>query len=229
MKNNNYLEVIMTIDNVPLHLLIPDMLEASVEVIKIFFLTIIFSIPLGFMVALARRSRFRIISFPTRIYQLIFRGTPLMLQLFFFMYGPYYIFGFSFNRFTACILAFVINYAAYFGEIFRGGIAAIPKGQYEAAKVLGYTKLQTFLHIILPQVIKHVIPATGNELMTLVKDTSLAQVISVPELFRVATNAGTRYFSSIPIIIAAPFYLIMNSVVEVTFKMIEKKMDYYKN
>jgi polar amino acid transport system permease protein len=219
----------MIIDNVPLNLVIPDMLNATVTTLKIFFMTIVFSIPLGFLVALARRSKYKVISFPTRIYQLIFRGTPLMLQLIFFMYGPFYIFGFSFDRFTACILAFVINYAAYFGEIFRGGIASIPKGQYEAAKVLGYTKYQTFMRIVLPQVIKTVIPATGNELMTLVKDTSLAQTISVIELFQVASKAVSRHFSTVPIIIAALFYLIMNTVVEITFKMIEKKLDYYKN
>lgn len=218
----------MKIDNVPIDLLIKNMLSASGTVLQIFFLTIIMSIPLGFLVALARRSRFKIISLPTRIYQLIFRGTPLMLQLFFFMYGPYYIFNRSFGRFPACIMAFVINYAAYFGEIFRGGIAAIPKGQYEAAKVLGYNKFQTFIRIILPQVVKNVMPATGNEFMTLVKDTSLAQVISVSEIFDVATNAGSRYFSTVPIIVAAVFYLLMNTVVELAFKMIEKKLDYYK-
>lgn len=214
--------------DIPLDLLIPNMLSASSTTLKIFFYTIILSVPLGFVVALLRGCRYKIISVPIQIYQLIFRGTPLMLQLFFFMYGPYYIFGFSFNRFLACILAFVINYAAYFGEIFRGGIAAIPKGQYEAAKVLGYTRFQTFMRIILPQVVKHVIPATGNELMTLVKDTSLAQVIAVKELFDVATSAGSKYFSTVPIIVAAIFYLIMNTIVEVSFKVIEKKLDYYK-
>ncbi len=219
----------MKIDNVPMDLLLPNMLSASVTALEIFFLTILLSIPLGFLVASARRSKLWIISFPTQIYQLIFRGTPLMLQLIFFMYGPYYIFGFSFDRFVACILAFSINYAAYFGEIFRGGIASIPKGQYEAAKVLGYTKFQTFLRIIMPQVVKNVIPSVGNELMTLVKDTSLAQVISVVELFRVASTAGSKYFSTVPIIIAAIFYLVMNTVVEVTFKFIEKRYDYYKN
>jgi len=213
---------------IPLDLLIPNMLSASSTTLKIFFYTIILSIPLGFVVALLRGSRFKIISVPIQIYQLIFRGTPLMLQLFFFMYGPFYIFGFSFKRSVACILAFVINYAAYFGEIFRGGIGAIPKGQYEAAKVLGYTKFQTFMRIILPQVVKHVIPATGNELMTLVKDTSLAQVIAVEELYDVATSAGSKYFSTVPIIVAALFYLIMNTIVEVSFKVIEKKLDYYK-
>mgnify|MGYP001331204316 CR=1 FL=1 len=213
---------------IPLDMLIPNMLSASSMTLKIFFYTIILSITLGFVVALLRGSRFKIISVPIQIYQLIFRGTPLMLQLFFFMYGPYYIFGFSFDRFVACILAFVINYAAYFGEIFRGGIGAIPKGQYEAAKVLGYTKFQTFMRVILPQVVKHIIPATGNELMTLVKDTSLAQVIAIEELFDVATSAGSKYFSTVPIIVAALFYLIMNTIVEVSFKVIEKKLNYYK-
>lgn len=220
----------MIIDNVPLNYLIPNMLSATGTTLEIFFLTIIFSIPLGFLVALGRRSRFLIIGFPIRIYQLIFRGTPLMLQLIFFMYAPFYLFNYNYpSRMVACVLAFVVNYAAYFGEIFRGGIASIPKGQYEAAKVLGYTKLQTFMRIVLPQVIKNVIPATGNELMTLVKDTSLAQVIAVVELFRVASTAQSKYVSTIPIIVAATFYLIMNTVVEMSFKAIEKKFDYYKN
>lgn len=218
----------MRVDNVPIDLLLKNMLGATEMVLKIFILTIILSIPLGFVVALARGSRFKFISIPTRIYQLVFRGTPLMLQLFFFMYGPFYIFGFGFGRFNSCIIAFVINYAAYFGEIFRGGIAAIPKGQYEAAKVLGYSKFQTFMRIILPQVIKHVIPATGNEFMTLVKDTSLAQVISVTEIYNVATNAGARYFSTVPLIVAGLFYLVMNTVVEMSFKLIEKKLGYYR-
>lgn len=219
----------MEINNVPINLLLKNMLSASVTTLVIFFLTIILSIPLGFIVALLRRSRYWIISVPIRIYQLIFRGTPLMLQLIFFMYAPYYLFhADGYDRFFACILAFTINYAAYFGEIFRGGIASIPKSQYEAAKVLGYTKYQTFIRIILPQVVKNVIPATGNELMTLVKDTSLAQVISVEELFRVAQKAGSTYFSTIPIIVAAIFYLVMNTVVELLFKYIEKKFDYYR-
>lgn len=220
----------MNIDNVPLNYLIPNMLEATGKTLEIFFLTIIFSIPLGFLVALGRRSRLWIINIPIRIYQLIFRGTPLMLQLIFFMYAPTYMFGYNYpSRTVACVLAFVINYAAYFGEIFRGGIASIPKGQYEAAKILGYTKLQTFVRIVLPQVVKNVIPATGNELMTLVKDTSLAQVIAVVELFRIASTAQSKYVSTIPIVIAAVFYLVMNTVVEMSFKAIEKKFDYYKN
>lgn len=219
----------MKIDNVPMIPMISNMLTATLWVLAIFFITIAASIPLGFLVALGRRSKYKIISMPIRIYQLIFRGTPLLLQLFFFMYGPYYIFGSSLGREMACFLAYTINYAAYFGEIFRGGIAAIPKGQYEAAKVLGYTKFQTFMGIVLPQVVKQVVPATSNELMTLVKDTSLAQVIAIPEIFRVATQAGSKYFSTVPIITAGVFYLVMNTVVEVGFKQVEKKLDYYKN
>lgn len=219
----------MKIDNVPIDSLLKNMFSATGTVIMIFFLTILMSIPLGFLVALAGRSRYKIIRIPIRIYQLIFRGTPLMLQLFFFMYGPYYIFDKGFDRTTACIIAFVVNYAAYFGEIFRGGIAAIPKGQYEAAKVLGYSKFQTFFKIVLPQVVKHVIPATGNEFMTLVKDTALAQVISVKEIFDVATRTGSKYFSVVPIIVAGIFYLVMNTIVELVFKFIETKFNYYKS
>ena len=219
----------MIVDNVPINFLLMNMLSATGTVFKIFFLTIIMSIPLGFVVALARGSRFKIITVPTRIYQLVFRGTPLMLQLYFFMYAPYYILDFTFNRFTACIIAFVVNYAAYFGEIFRGGIASIPKGQYEAAKVLGFSKFQTFMRIILPQVVKHVMPAVGNEFMTLVKDTSLAQVISVIEIFNVASNATSRYFSTVPLIVAGIFYLVMNTVVELAFKWAENKLDYYRS
>lgn len=218
----------MMIDNVPIDLFLGNMLEATVEVIKIFVLTIVFSIPLGFLVALGRRCKYKIVRVPVRIYQLIFRGTPLMLQLIFFMYGPYYLFDFSFGRFQACIIAFVVNYAAYFGEIFRGGIASVPKGHYEAAKVLGYSKSQTFFYIVLPQVIKHVLPATGSEFMTLVKDTSLAQVIAVSEIFRVAQGASSKYLSTVPIIIAGIFYLVMNTVIEVIFVQIEKRYNYYK-
>ncbi len=220
----------MKIDRVPIDTLVHNMLIGSVTTLEIFFLTILFSIPLGFLVALGRKSRFRIISLPIRIYQLIFRGTPLMLQLIFFMYAPSYLFDIKYSyRMIPCVLAFSINYAAYFGEIFRGGIASIAKGQYEAAKVLGYTKSQTFIRIVMPQVVKTVIPSVGNELMTLVKDTSLAQVISVIELYKVASTAGAKYFSIVPIMVAGLFYLIMNTIVEITFKLIEKKLDYYRN
>jgi polar amino acid transport system permease protein len=158
---------------------------------------------------------------------MIMRGTPLILQLIFVYFAPYYVFGASFNRFTAVIVAYVINYAAYFAEIYRGGIQSIPKGQYEASHVLGFTKLHTFTHIVAPQVVKRIIPAMGNEVITLVKDTALAQTIGVAELFRVAQNASAREFSTMPIFVAGLFYFIMNMVVSKTFDKIETKLAYY--
>ena len=139
-----------------------------------------------------------------------------------------YIFKLSYDRFTAAIVAFSINYACYFAEIYRGGIQSIPHGQYEAAAVLGFTKMQTFFKIILPQVIKRILPATGNEVITLVKDTALAQTIGVAELFRVAQNAASREFSTMPIFIAGVFYFVMNWLVSAVFNAIEKKLSYYK-
>jgi polar amino acid transport system permease protein len=159
---------------------------------------------------------------------LIVRGTPLILQLIFVYFAPYYLFKLSYDRFTAVIVAFSLNYACYFAEIYRGGIQSIPQGQYEAAKVLGLTKKQGFFRIILPQVVKRILPATGNEVITLVKDTALAQVIGVAELFRVAQNAASKQFSTMPIFIAGVFYFIMNWVVSAGFARLEKKLDYYR-
>lgn len=208
------------------------MLEGSWQCIQIFVLTALFSVPLGILVALGRGCKIKPVSFLVRIYQLIMRGTPLMLQLLFVYFGPTFIlksFGiqFSMDRFVACILAFAINYAAYFGEIFRSGIAAIPRGQYEAGKVLGYTKVQTFFRIVLPQVIKHVIPPVGSEFMVLVKDTALASVIAQPQLFDVAKKSASTNASVIPYVAAALLFLAMSLVVEVAFNRIEKKLDYY--
>lgn len=204
-----------------------NMLQGCGQVLEIFALTIVFSIPLGILVALGRGSKSPLVTGPLRAYQLVFRGTPLMLQLIFFMYGPYFMFGITMNRFFACIFAFVINYAAFFGEIFRSGINSIPPGQYEAGKVLGYSKNQTFGKIILPQVVKRVIPPVGNEFMTLVKDTALAQIIAQPQLFDVASKAGSRHATVVPYIVAGVFYLIMNTVVEYGFKKLEERLDYY--
>lgn len=207
--------------------MIPNMLEGSWQVIQIFVLTVLFSVPLGFVVALVRTSRFHLLGGIVRIYQLIVRGTPLMLQLMFCMYAPFFIFGVSPHRFLACIIAFVVNYAAYFGEIFRSGIQSIPKGQYEAGQVLGYTKTQTFFHIVLPQVVKRVIPPTGSEFMVLVKDTALAQIIAQPQLFDVAVKTAAKNVSITPYIAAAVFYLAMSALVEFAFKKLETKLDYY--
>lgn len=204
------------------------MLQGTGVSVKIFFLTLLFSLPLGLPLAAARMSKNPLLSFPAKLLMLVIRGTPLILQLIFVYFAPYYIFKVSWDRFTAAIIAMSVNYAAYFAEIYRGGIESIPQGQYEAGKVLGFTRMQTFFRIVLPQVIKRILPATGNEVITLVKDTALAQVIGVSELFRVAQNAASREFSTMPIFVAGVFYFIMNWVVSAVFVRIEKKLDYYK-
>ncbi len=208
--------------------LIMQMLEGTVTSLQIFFLTLIFSLPLGFVVAKGRMTRIAPIRWIVDLYIQIMRGTPLILQLIFVYFAPFYIFGTSYDRFTACIVAFVINYSAYFSEIYRSGLQSIDKGQYEASKVLGFSKAYTFFHIILPQVIKRILPALGNEVITLVKDTALAQTIGVAELFRVAQTASSREFSTVPIFIAGIFYFIMNYIVSRLFAVGEKKLDYYR-
>lgn len=208
--------------------LIAQMLEGTVTSLKIFFLTLIFSLPLGFVVAKGKMTRIAPIRWITDLYIQIMRGTPLILQLIFVYFAPFYVFGASYDRFTACILAFVINYSAYFSEIYRSGLQSIDRGQYEAAKVLGFSKAYTFFHIILPQVVKRILPALGNEVITLVKDTALAQTIGVAELFRVAQTASSREFSTVPIFIAGIFYFVMNYIVSRLFTIGERKLDYYR-
>lgn len=203
------------------------MLEASLVSLRIFFLTLLFALPLGLLVARGRMSANKVVSSIVNIYIMIMRGTPLILQLIFVYFAPYYIFGASSGRFTAVIIAYVINYAAYFAEIYRGGIQSISPGQWEAAHVLGFSRSHTYFFIILPQVIRRIIPAMGNEVITLVKDTALAQTIGVAELFRVAQNAAAREFSTMPIFVAGVFYFVMNAVVSRTFDVIEKRLDYY--
>lgn len=217
--------------------MMPVLLDGTVDVINIFVWTVVLSVPLGFLVALGRNlnvgfhvGRLHIcpLSWVIQFYQLIMRGTPLMLQLMFVMYAPSYLFHMKVDRFQATILAFAINYAAYFGEIFRSGIDSIPHGQYEAAKMLGYTKTQTFLHIILPQVVKRVIPPTGSEFMVLIKDSALANVIGQPQLFDAAKKLMTGTSSILPLIIAGFIFLVLNAIVEYAFKALEKKLNYYK-
>ena len=203
------------------------MLEATLVSLKIFFLTLLFSLPLGLIVAKGKMSRHLVIRTVVNIYIMVMRGTPLILQLIFVYFAPYYIFGASSGRFTAVIIAYVINYAAYFAEIYRGGIQSIDPGQYEASHVLGFSKPHTFFTIVLPQVVKRILPAMGNEVITLVKDTALAQTIGVAELFRVAQNAAAREFSTMPIFIAGVFYFVMNAIVSRSFEMIERRLDYY--
>ena len=208
--------------------LLVQMLEGTVTSLQIFFLTLLFSLPLGFVVARGRMSKIRIVRWLIDLYIQIMRGTPLILQLIFFYFAPFYLFGASYDRFTACIVAFVVNYSAYFAEIYRSGLQSIDKGQYEAVHVLGFRKSYTFFHIILPQVIKKIMPALGNEVITLVKDTALAQTIGVAELFRVAQTASSREFSTVPIFIAGIFYFVMNYIVSRIFVLAEKKLDYYR-
>ena len=213
------------------------MLNGSVVSLEVFFLTLLFAIPLALPIAMGRMSRNKLLSRSTNVFLLIIRGTPLMLQLLVVYFGPGifvrwlnnmgYEVAFAWNRFTAAIIALSINYSAYFAEIYRGGIESIPKGQYEAAKVLGFTPVQTFFKIVLPQVIKRIVPAMGNEVITLVKDTALVSVIGVAELLMVAKERQSALFSFTPLFIAGVFYFIMNWGVSVAFAKLEKKMSYY--
>ena len=199
--------------------------------IQIFLLTLIFSLPLGLLVAFGRMSKNAVIRTITKIYISIMRGTPLMLQLLVVYFGPYYIFGVNISssyRAYAVVIAFAINYAAYFAEIYRGGIESMPVGQYEAAKVLGYGKTQTFVKIILPQVIKRILPSVTNEVITLVKDTSLAFTLSVAEMFSIAKGLAASQTNMIPFVAAGLFYYIFNLVVAVGMEWAEKKLNYYQ-
>lgn len=196
----------------------------------IFVITLVGSLPLGIVVALARMSKFKPLALVARFYISVLRGTPLMLQLMAFMFGPYYLFGLSMGtdwKYIACGLGFILNYSAYFAEIYRSGLQSIPKGQYEAALVLGYSRSQTFFKIVLPQVIKRIMPAMGNEVITLVKDTSLAFVLGVAEMFSVAQSLSAREVSMVPYAIAALIYWVFCLLIEFIIGRIEKKMAYY--
>lgn len=198
--------------------------------LQIFLLTLVGSIPLAIPVALARMSRIRLLSWVARAYISVLRGTPLMLQMFAIYFAPYYVFGIQLtpdSKWQACIVAFILNYAAYFAEIYRSGIQSIPRGQYEAAEVLGYSRSQTFWRIVAPQVAKRIIPAMGNEIITLVKDTSLAFSIGVTEMFSTAKALVASQVSMVPFAIAAVFYWVFNFLVELALGAVEKKMDYY--
>ncbi|HIQ79926.1 MAG TPA: amino acid ABC transporter permease [Candidatus Scatavimonas merdigallinarum] len=207
--------------------LLEEMLSGAMFTGMIFGLTLLFALPLGLILSFGRMSKLKIVRIPIQLYLLVMRGTPLMLQLMFVFFGLPFV-GIVFDRFTACIIAFSLNYAAYFAEIYRGGIQSIPQGQYEAARVLGFTKGQTFLKIILPQVIKQILPPMGNEFITLVKDTSLALTISVIELMNVTKTFANSAVSVVPYIIAALFYLVMNGIVTLFFSALEKKLSYYR-
>lgn len=198
--------------------------------VEIFALTLLFSLPLGLFLSFGRMSKNGALRGVSKVYISVMRGTPLMLQLLVVYFGPYYIFGISIKpsyRFMAVIIGFVLNYAAYFAEIYRGGIESMPVGQYEAAKLLGYSRSQTFVRIIMPQVIKRILPSVTNEVITLVKDTSLAFSIGVMEMFTTAKAIAASQKNMMAFIVAGIFYYLFNLLVAVTMEHIEKKMNYY--
>ena len=199
--------------------------------IQIFMVTLVFSLPLGLIVAFGRMSKNKLIQAIVKVYISIMRGTPLMLQLMVVYFGPYYLFGLKLGsgyRLWAVFIGFVINYAAYFAEIYRSGIQSMPVGQYEAAEILGYNKFQTFFKIILPQVIKRILPSITNEVITLVKDTSLAFTLSVMEMFSMAKALAASQTNMMPFVATGVFYYVFNLVVAMFMEWIEKKMDYYR-
>lgn len=196
----------------------------------IFFLTLLFALPLGLLVALLRMSKNKIVSSIMKVYIAVLRGTPLMLQLLAVTYGPYYLFGLSVsrNKLIPVVIAFALNYAAYFAEIYRGGIESMSQGQYEAAEVLGYSKTQCFMRIILPQVIKRIIPSVTNEIVTLVKDTSMAFTVAYQEMFTIGKQIANSQTSFMPFLIAGIFYFLFNAIVGWVMGRFEKKLSYYR-
>ena len=205
--------------------------EGLLASLVIFFLTLLFSLPLGLLVAAGRMCKIAPIRWLVKFYISIARGTPLMLQLLVVFYGPYYLFGATLTtsyRFQAVIIGFALNYAAYFAEIYRSGIQAVPQGQHEAAKILGYSKIQTFFKIVFPQMAKNILPSVTNEVITLVKDTSLAFAISYTEMFTLAKQVAAAQTTIMPLFIAGVFYYIFNFVVAFVMEKIEKRMNYYR-
>lgn len=211
-------------------MLLSKLAEGMLVSVEIFGLTILFSMPLGLVICFGRMAKNGMLRNLTKIYISMMRGTPLMLQLMVVYFGPYYILNIPITpayRFVAVIIGFVLNYAAYFAEIYRGGIESMPVGQYEAAKLLGYNRIQTFVVIILPQVIKRILPSITNEIITLVKDTSLAMAIAVAEMFTVAKALAASSTSMIPLVGAGIFYYIFNFIVALIMEKVEKKLNYY--
>ena len=223
----------MTIQNI-----ISQLGEGMLKTCLLFFSTLIISLPLGLIISFGRMSKwapfggkFKPVNMLARIYISIMRGTPLMLQIMVVYFGPYYLFSVKISssyQIYAAIIAFAINYAAYFAEIYRGGIESIAQGQYEAAHILGFSKTQTFFRIILPQVMKRILPSVTNEVITLVKDTSLAFVIAYAEMFTMAKRIAAKETSMIPFVVAGVFYYVFNLIVALVMNGIEKKMSYYK-
>ncbi len=211
--------------------MIMDLLGGLAVSVEIFILTLLIALPLGFVIALGRLSRNRLVAVALRVYISVVRGTPLMLQIMFVYFAPYILFRLPLShypRFLATVLAFALNYAAYFAEIYRGGILSIDRGQHEAAAALGFAKGQTFFRIILPQVVKRVIPAIGNEVITLVKDTSLAFTIAVTEMFTIAKQLSSSNTTMTPLVAAGVFYYIFNFLVAWAMERLEKHYSYYE-
>lgn len=205
--------------------------EGMLVSVEIFCCTLFFSLILGLPIAFGRMSKHFIVRFPTKVFISIMRGTPLMLQLLVIYFGPWFLFKIQISasyKMTAVLVGFAINYAAYFAEIYRAGIEAIPTGQYEAARLLGYNKVQTYRYIILTQVIKHIVPPIANETITLVKDTSLAYTLSVIEMFTLTKQIAAAETSMMPFVVAGIFFYIFNLIVAVTFEYLEKKLSYYR-
>lgn len=201
------------------------------QTVLIFVLTLLFSLPLGLLVAFCRMSKIAPLRGIAKVFISILRGTPLMLQLIVVFFGPFYLFNIRITnsyRFVAIIIGFAVNYSAYFAEIYRSGIESIPVGQYEAANVLGYSKAQTFVHIIFPQMVKRVLPPVTNEVITLVKDTSLAFAIAYQEMFTTAKQIAAAETSILPLFVAGAFYFVFNFIVAQIMEKIEKKMNYYR-
>ena len=210
--------------------MIAKMSEGLGRTCTIFGLTLLFSLPLGLIVAFLRMSKIKPVRYFAQVYISILRGTPLMLQLLVVAYGPFYLFSFGVarNKLIPIIIAFSMNYAAYFAEIYRGGIEAMPVGQYEAAAVLGYSKFQTFMRIILPQVIKHILPSVTNEVITLVKDTSLAFTLAYQEMFSIGKQIANSQTSFMPFVIAGVFYYVFNMLVAFLMNRLENRLNYYR-
>ena len=204
------------------------LLQGAGVTLSIFFLTLLFAVPLGVLFAQTRMSKHAVLRAPTSLYIYLMRSTPLMLQIMFVYFLLPQILPFKVDRFSAVIFAFAVNYAAYFAEIFRSGIQSIPAGQYEAAKVLGYTKTQTFFCIILPQVVKRVLLPMTNEIITLIKDTALASTVAVVELMTIAKKQVSSSSSIEPYLLAIVFYLVLNGVAEQLCKLAEKRLSYYR-
>lgn len=204
------------------------LLQGAGVTLSIFFLTLLFAVPLGVLFAQARMSKHAVLRAPTSLFIYLMRSTPLMLQIMFVYFLLPQILPFKVDRFSAVIFAFAVNYAAYFAEIFRSGIQSIPAGQYEAAKVLGYTKTQTFFCIILPQVVKRVLLPMTNEIITLIKDTALASTVAVVELMTIAKKQVSSSSSVEPYLLAIVFYLVLNGVAEQLCKLAEKRLSYYR-